>query len=182
MYLLRAQEGLLMRVRPQIESQPEWDIRFQGYAAKFIRENKWRLDPVLELDDHMSDAYLVFRNVLATYPTITDHKHIMGLFKIALKNDLIDRAKHWSKKRKAETSYDQVLFEGAGHDFTLLEALGEENNEGLLRVIICEMEPELQAALLALTDEKKMAEFRQPKVLSKLAELAGMEIEKETLN
>lgn len=171
-----------MRERPVIDPQPEWDIRFQGFAAKFINQHKWKLDPTLDFDDLMQDAYLIFRRVLCSYPWVTDASNIMALFKIAMKNEFIDGAKQWTKKRRAEISIETILSVTDSDDYKLLDTLGEENNEGLLRVIINEWPPEMRAALAVLTSDEKMAILRQPQVQTELAKMAGIEPEKETLN
>ena len=170
------------RVRPIVDQQPKWDKRFKGWATRFILENMWRVEcygtTKEKLDDLLQDAYLVFRNVLATYPVETRGNVIMGLFKTSMRNDYKDKSRAWTEKRNAEIPEDTLLAE----DLKIIDTLGEENNEGLLKILISEWPPELQAALAVLNDEVKMIEIRRPPKLSRLAQLAGMDPKKETLN
>ena len=173
-----------MKERAVLDAQPEWNSKFQGWSAKFIAKNMWRVegdgdhDPREKFKSLMADAYLTFRHVLASYPLTTDPKHIMALYQTAMINEFHDRAKEYSLKRTTEISMETVLNE----DLKLLDTLGESNNEGLLRIILSELPPEIRAVLEVFNDEDKLALLRQPKTQSTLAKLAGLPIKRETLN
>jgi len=166
----------IKRVKPTIPPQPTWDQKFQGWSAKFISKNKWRCED--DFEDLMQDAYLVFRHVLASYPLIIEPKHLMALFKMTMINEYHDKSKIRSKRAAAEVSFETLV----GDDMTLLETLGENNNEGYLRLLLNELPPEVRMALDAFHDDEKLAQLRQPKPLSKLARLAGFEPETLTFN
>lgn len=171
-----------MRERPVLDKQPEWDIRFEGWARKYIKKNRWRCDSTEDEDDLLQEAYLIFRRVLATYPLITEPSHIMALFQAAVVNEYKDKSKEWTKRRKAEVSLEQIVYNGEGTDFTILDTLGENSNEGMLRLIIAELPKEVQQAISALNSAEKMALLRQPPQQSRMAILAGFPEQKESLN
>lgn len=166
------------RVRLPIPRQPEWDSRFRNWAAKYIAKNKWRCDPIDEFDDLLQDAYLIFRHVRASYPLISEPKHLMALFKVAMVNEFNDKSKIKSKKEAAEISFETVI----GEDLRLLDSLGEENNEGYLRVLLNELPPEVKLALEAFHDDDKFALLGKAKTQSRLARLAGLPVRSESLN
>lgn len=166
------------RAKPTLPPQVEWDDRFRGWASKFIAKNKWRCDPLDDFNDLMNDAYLVFRYVRASYPLITEPKHLMSLFQRAMINEFHDKSKERSKRVSAEISFETLV----GEDLTLIETLGENNNEGYLRLLLNELPVEVRMALDAFHDDEKLAQLRQPKPLSKLAKLAGIEPIELTFN
>jgi hypothetical protein len=159
-----------------IPRQPQWDERFRNWTAKFIAKNKWRCED--EFEDLLQDAYLVFRHVLASYPLVSEHKHIMALYKTAMINDYNDRAKRRRKKIDAEISMETLV----GEDQRLIDCLGENNNEGYLRLLLNELPPEVKLALEAFHDSEKLAKLREPKIQSRLARLAGLMQKNESLN
>jgi hypothetical protein len=167
-----------MRERTKISPHPDWDMRFQGWAAKFISKNRWRCESIYDFDDLMNDAYLVFRHIKASYPLVSEPSHIMALFKTALQNEFNDKAKYKQRKTAAEVSLETII----GEDLKLIDSLGEENNEGYLRLLISELPPEVRMVLEAFNDEEKLALMREKKVKSRLAELAGFSLKKESLN
>lgn len=166
------------RIRPAIPNQPDWDDRFQGWAMKFIAKNKWRCDPIDDFEDLMQDAYLIFRYVRTSYPLVTEPKHLMSLFKVAMVNEFNDKSKARSKRSAAEISFETLV----GEDLTLVETIGENNNEGYLRLLLNELPVEVRLALDAFHDDEKLAKLRQPKVQSKLAKLAGLPVKQLSFN
>src|SRR5882672_5844221 len=135
-----------MKVRGKLPSHPIWDNRFKGWAARFISKNMWRCegnDPQEKFNDLMQDAYIVFRHILASYPLVSEPSHIMALFKVAMQNEFNDKAKYKQRKQAAEISLETVLNHAKGggtqDDFKLIDSLGENNNEGYLRIILSEL-------------------------------------------
>lgn len=167
-----------MRTRSKIDPQPDWNSRFQGYAAKFVAKNKWRCEDIHTFDDLMQDAYLIFRHVRASYPLVSEPSHIMALFKTAIQNEFNDKAKYKQRKYAAEVSLEMTI----GEDLKLIDNLGEENNEGYLRVILSELPPEVRAVLELFNDEEKLRLLREERVPSRLAILAGFPLKRESLN
>src|SRR5258706_1406541 len=135
-----------MKFREKIPDQPSWDSRFSGWAAKFIWKNMWRCegnDPEEKFKDLMQDAYITFRHILASYPLITEPNHIMSLFQRAMENEFHDKAKYKQRKQAAEISLETVIGKDfIGEDFRIIDSIGENNNEGYLRVILSELQSE----------------------------------------
>jgi len=170
-----------MKVRGKLSNHPVWDSRFEGWAAKFIARNMWRCegyDPEDKFRDLMQDAYIIFRHILASYPLVSEPSHIMALFKVAMQNEFNDKAKYKQRKQAAEISLESMI----GEDLKLIDSLGENNNEGYLRVILSELPPEVRVALEAFNDEEKLALLRQPRVQSRLAKSLGLPLKRETFN
>src|SRR5258708_15118775 len=168
-------------IRGKLNPHPVWDSRFEGWAAKFIARNMWRCegyDPEDKFNDLMQDAYIVFRHILASYPLVSEPRHIMALFKVAMQNEFNDKAKYKERKQAVEISLETII----GEDLKLIDSLGENNNEGYLRIIISELPPEVRTVLEAFNDEEKLALLRQPKVQSRLAKMLGLPLKSETLN
>lgn len=174
-----------MRVRPKIASQPEWNERFRGWAAKFIIKNMWRCeghDPEEKFKDLMQDAYVTFRHVRASYPLVTEPSHIMSLFQRAMQNEFHDKAKYKQRKLAAEVSLETIISHSDGEDFKLIETLGENNNEGYLRILISELPPEVMAVLEIFNDEEKLTLLRRKRTKSRLAKIAGFPLKRESFN
>jgi len=140
--------------------------RCEGYD----REDKF--------NDLMQDAYIVFRHILASYPLVSEPSHIMALFKVAMQNEFNDKAKYKQRKQAVEISLESMISE----DMKLIDSLGENNNEGYLRLILSELPPEVRTVLDAFNDEEKLALLRQSKVQSRLAKLLGLPLKRESLN
>lgn len=153
-------------MRERLEKQPDWDERFRGWAAKFIAKNMWRCeghDPKDKFNDLMQDAYIMFRHVLASYPNISDPKHIMALFQIAMKNDFHDRARYKQRKNSVEISLETTI----GDDLKLIDTIGENNNEGYLNILLTQLPSNVKLTIEALQDKNKLA------ILAKTARAAG---------
>lgn len=152
---------------------PEWDDTFRGYAINFIRENKWRCESFhtesfQEFEDHLQDAFLTFKRVRAAYPRVTEPKHFMSLFQTALRNEMIDKARHKKHQREFIIEVDDVGFQ------QLADRAGTYSNEGYLLALLAGLPPETRLALQALADEKKLALVRRKHVRSRLAAKLGL--------
>jgi hypothetical protein len=168
--------------RATISRQPDWDLRYSGWAAKFIAKNRWRCEAIYEFDDLMNDAYLIFRHIKASYPLVSEPSHIMALFKVAMINEFNDKAKYKQRKYTAEVSYEEIIIKTEDMNWKLLDTLGENNNEGLLRIILSELPPEVRMALEVFNDAEKLKLLQKEKKKSRLAILAGFKEKRESLN
>lgn len=182
LYVLVEHKGCegTMRTRINLPKQPQFDARFQGWSARFIRKNMWRSDPIYSFDDHMADAYILFRHVLSSYPQITEPKHIMALFQTSMRNEYNDKAKEWKIKRAAEISYETAISE----DIKILDTLGEENNYGYLNILLSQLSPKLKIVIEALKSRDKATYLKSLTTLSsvKLDELvSGKELTDKAL-
>lgn len=128
-------------VRGQIVWSPQWNAEYQGWAAKYIRENKWRVDPVHDFDDLMQNAWMLFNHLAATYPRVLNDRQFMGLFKRAMINKFNDYSCY--KRRRAE---GMPIVSG---DVTEIVSgrIGEQSNAGYIAALIDEMPGDLKLAL-----------------------------------
>src|SRR5580698_10125815 len=143
------------KVREDSGWQPEWNESFRGWAANFIRKNRWKLEQVYEFEDLLQDAYLTFRRVRASYPRVTEPKHFMALFKTAMNNEFIDRARYKQIKSQSEASLDEDALE------YLMKSTGTEANEGYLRIALAELPPEAKLVLAAYNNPERLEVLRQ---------------------
>jgi hypothetical protein len=130
-----------MRVREAITWTPVWGKEFEGYAANFYRQHKWRCDHINEMCDLIQDAYLIFHKIKITYPRVIEPKHFMALYKRALANNMHDKSAYKGRKDVAEVYLSSDVTEFfAGR-------IGEVTNPGYLAALIDEMPEELKLAL-----------------------------------
>lgn len=134
--------------REEIQKQPSWDERFRDWAFKFIKANKWRCSSFYSFEDLMQDAYITFRRVLASYPRVTDERNLMALYKVAMFNEMMDKAR--SKQKFNENS--MVELEHALDVFSY-------TNEGPLKVLLNKLPVEAQLLFEVLNDPKKLKEL-----------------------
>jgi DNA-directed RNA polymerase specialized sigma24 family protein len=72
---------------------PRWEGEIEGWACKYIGKNLWRYRPDLEFDDLYQEAYLVFQRVADKYLHVSEPRHLMALFKMAVRRQFIDIVK-----------------------------------------------------------------------------------------
>jgi DNA-directed RNA polymerase specialized sigma24 family protein len=117
----------MSRARVKLTYTPQWsDV--QAWAIKTIHQNKWRCDRILEPEDLLSEAYLVFAKVAERYPRVVEHKHFFSLFKTALRNYLHDQARYMKRKRMA--------IEDTADDPAESDQVGETSHDGAVRAQI----------------------------------------------
>lgn len=133
--------------RERISWRPEWNNDFIKWSKYFLIRNKWRTDPIHELDDLIQDAYLTFLHLANTYPRVVDEGHFMALFKQAMKNKMHDRSCHYTRRKNTVeapiTTDDEEVFSGR---------MGEMTNSGFLACLLDEAPDELKTALAMLAD------------------------------
>jgi DNA-directed RNA polymerase specialized sigma24 family protein len=156
--------------------QPAWDDTFRGWAINFIKANSWRCEAINDFEDLLQDAYLTFRRVKASYPRVTESKHFMALYKIAMRNEMFDRARYKKTKFETEISVDAEAFQ------VLSERIGEHGNQGYLLALLSELPYEVKLLLAAFNDNKKLELLRKNSKRSQLAKLAGIPEERKNLN
>lgn len=157
-----------MRVRENLGWVPSWDETFRGYAINFIKKNSWRCEHIHDFDDLLQDAYLTFRRVKAAYPEITEPKHFMALYKAALNNEIIDRARFKRNKSQSEVVLDDDLLQ------FISDSVGSYSNEGYLRALLDEMPPETKLFLKAMNDDKTLKLIRKKHRRSRLARMLDL--------
>ena len=139
----------MTKVRVRASFAPKWED-VKPWAIKVIHQNKWRCDRILEPEDLLSEAYLIFAKLVERYPRVVERRHFFSLFKTALKNYLHDQARYVQKKREAIGDTDD--------DPSVVDLIGETSHEGEIKARINSI-PELKKALEAL--EKSPRCFRR---------------------
>lgn len=122
--------------------QPEWSDEVLGWATKYLAKQVWRIRPLMELDDALQEAYLLFIKLVERYD-FTCPQHFMAMWKRCLTNQVHSwssertqmRQEHLSDKalnnivspaifasRVIDTSWEQRISEATGYVRQLLEA------------------------------------------------------------
>src|SRR5260221_11573880 len=86
------------RAREHVGFSPEWGNEFAKYATNLHKAQKWRVDPMLDLEDLLQDAFLIFTKIKVTYPRVIEPRHFMALYKRALINSLHDKAAYKQRR------------------------------------------------------------------------------------
>jgi hypothetical protein len=145
----------MKRVREEAGWTPVWEGAIRGYARNYIKKHQWRIDEIHSFSDLMQDAYLVFLRVRNAYPRVVDPPNFMSLFKVALMNEITDKARYRSEKNKAIQPIDRDVSEITSH------LIGEYSNEGNLRILLNELPEEVKLILGVFNDPQKLKELRR---------------------
>lgn len=171
-----------MRQRADLGWLPQWEGPVKGWARKFLLKNRWRCDPILELDDLLQDAYLQYLKVVNQYPSVREPAHFMALFQTTLRNEV----NVWAKSIKDRRGVT-VDAEADVPEFT---------NWGYVAALLAEAPEELKLTLNVFTNDQKVAELRyEPKrkrfsrkglvprenLNAKLSRLAGLDCNYDVL-
>lgn len=141
--------------RTRLDWTPEWNSVFFGWSRKYITENKWRCDPVLDIDDLMQEAYFVFMKVTEAYPKVVEPRHFMAIFKSSLRNHIFTLSRTERNRLNCMSHTEIDPLEIATH-------IKDYNNEGYLRCLLNEAPEELKLFLNAFNDEYLLEEMRKP--------------------
>lgn len=141
------------RARERLEYTPTWEGPVKQWATNFLRKNKWRCDPVHELDDLLQDAHIVFLKIKDRYPSVCAPQHFMALYKRALSNSIHDHARYMRRKRElhVETALDVSE--------AYADTIGEHANGGYLAALLNTAPEEVRDAIIVLAtsqDEPKV--------------------------
>lgn len=131
-----------MREKANLYS-PQWEGPIKGWARSFTIKNKWRCDTILDNEDLMQDAYLVFLKLAKHYPGVREPRHFMALFKTALSNEMHNYARTMRGRPDTIDDGDCVEYTNWGYVAALLATAPEE----------------LKLALAVYADEGKLKEL-----------------------
>lgn len=141
--------------RVHLDFYPEWEGSIRGWSLNYLRKNKWRYDPVYELDDLLQDAYLVFLRVLQKYPRVVEAPHFMALYKTSLMNELIDKANDNTARRT-------VLADGVDPNLIVDNMACNLGEDGAMTLLLANAPPEIRLVLSAFASEDHLIELRKP--------------------
>ena len=115
---------------------PEWKGPIEGYVVNFLSKQLWRVRPLLEHDDAMQEAYLVFLRTAARYPMMDTPQHFMALFKTSWTNEFHDLSRKATNARIAVSMSDLGGTDEDGERWSVPEAVGETDNMGTLALMV----------------------------------------------
>lgn len=137
---------MVKRVRATLSWQPSWEGTAKSWAIGFISKNRWRCDRIHEFDDLLQDAYLTFLRICNKYPRVVGPAHFMTLYRMAMNNEMHDRARYVKRKRE--------IHEDTSVDPTELgdRRIGEVTNGGFVSVVIANAPEPIKQALSCLIE------------------------------
>lgn len=159
----------LKRQRVALDWYPEWTKEYILWTKKYIYRHKWRVDPVNDVEDLLSDAYLIFQTIVEKYPRVTEPRNFMALYKVSVANYITDKSREFTRRRDVihPSAYaDQYTVEDYFHEKPDID-LSCENNMGEVLGLIKGEAPELQLLLDFLSDENNLKTLRDFKVKEK---------------
>lgn len=81
-----------------------WEGSVEGYtknqAIKLLNQYNYKQ---FEVSDLVNEGYIVYQRILDKYPSITEPKHLMALYKTALKN------RFWELSHFIKTEYEYIV-------------------------------------------------------------------------
>lgn len=147
----------MRRVRTKVAWEPVWEGSVKGWAIKFNRRNRWRLDSINGDADLLQEAFIVFLKICRKYPRVMDPAHFMALYKRAMENQMHDRSKHTSKYRNFNIPLDCDALSICG------ARIGELTNGGYARALVEQAPEELKLALALIANHPEKLRIKNRK-------------------
>lgn len=94
----------LKKERAKLPKLPPWEGCFEGYAVNYCEKMAWRCMPEYEFEDLYQDAFMIFLQLPQWYPTAYEHRHLMCLFQVCLRNHITNLASRRTRRQKNETA------------------------------------------------------------------------------
>lgn len=171
-----------MRQRADLGWLPQWEGPVKGWARKFLYKNKWRCDPILDADDLLQDAYIVYLKVVDRYPEVREPAHFMSLYQTTLRNEVHTWARQMEDRRGVAVNVeaDAPEYTNWGHVAASLSKAPDE----LKRVLHIFENSQL---LAELQYEPKRKRFSRKNLVprenlnAKLSRLAGLDCNYDVL-
>jgi len=137
-----------LKKRERIAWSPKWGPDYIKWTAAFIRDNKWRVDRIHDVQDLMQDAWLIFDKISKTYPRVTDPANFFGLYKRAIINKFHDRSCTKTRRGKVEVTLPEDVA-----DF-FIGRIGEAGNAGYAAALINELPEEMKLVIQHMTSNE----------------------------
>jgi len=112
---------------------PSFKGPIEGYVVNFLARNLWRISSTHEMEDALSEAYIMFMRCVAQYPMVTEAKHFMALFKTAWSNEFNDLSRKASTAKIAQsfTAMARVDEDGEEVNFSA-DTVGSLENDAVM--------------------------------------------------
>lgn len=133
---------------------PKFEPEIRGWAANFIRANRWRVPGYIDESDLMQDAYLCFQNCKNRYRyRVKNAGHFMALFKRTFTNHIHDLSLGGKRHRSVDASSATIIDQDGAEQNLLDRMIGPFDNEGFLRVLLREAPSEIKDLAKAIIAE-----------------------------
>ena len=117
---------LTVESREVLGFEPEWNEDLVGWVISFAVRNEWRVAPVYDVDDLISEAYLVFVKCDERY-LVTEPAHFATLFRRMFVNRVHDIAWYQNEDCKAEVHHvEESLSFGGDAEYKFLSELPDD--------------------------------------------------------
>lgn len=124
-----------------------WEGAFEGYTAKYINANLWRVARTCDFEDAMQEARIVFLRCARKYADKVDNAAwFMAVYKRSLAGRFADLSTNDTRYRAVG---ELCGVDDDGAQYTL-DGVGELANEGELRCLINEAPGEVREVLALL--------------------------------
>ncbi len=117
----------------------------EGWTVNYCTSNFWRVSSMMEFEDLLQDAYIVFLRCEARYPELDTPQHFMSLYKRAWANHVTDLANEATQLRAVRS-----IHQGVGEDdepLQIAEGVGELENAGYLVTLVGQAPEEVRRVL-----------------------------------
>lgn len=132
---------------------PRFKGPIEGWTVNYTHSQFWRIESLLEWEDVMQEAYIVFMRVSAKYPTTDTPQHFMALYKRAWANHITDLSNEATQHRRMVRMSDDDEVAG------VFEFAGEIENDGILGIKLAQAPDDVRKVLtLMLTAPQEMLE------------------------
>lgn len=141
---------------------PEFKGKIEGWTVNYLKREFWRVEAIMEWQDVLQEAYIVFMRCAAKYPHMDTPQHFMALYKRAWTNEFNDLSSEATKLRALVPDVREVDSEE-----TPMEAAGELENEGYLRILVSQAPDEVRSVLCLMLNAPQelldvlLADWRQ---------------------
>lgn len=123
--------------------QHKFEGPFKGFAVNLCQRSFWRVSQIMEMEDLLQEAYIVFHKCSLRYDYVEDAPQFMALYKRALTNHITDLS---LKNSRARDEHGSALQNEDG-ELVQREHIGELDNDGPLRVMIRQAPHEIKMVL-----------------------------------
>lgn len=134
------------------------DESLKKWIRNTARENYWRVMRWYEIDDLISDGYLVAANIMARYHPV-NQRHFMALVMIAYTNHITSLSRKRSRGDDLLISHEAP--EGADIDDWMSALTGYAHNVGTITRLISQARYPVSIAIELFTTERGVAEVRR---------------------
>jgi hypothetical protein len=83
---------------------PTWEGPIEGWTVNYLKNQAWRTEPEMDLDDLVQEAFLIFDKCAGAYPRVTSPSHFMSLYKTSIINRVHRLAGNRSRRKEVHVT------------------------------------------------------------------------------